>query len=83
MKTKAYQAIRRHKSQTTLADVFCGIEPGDKLEYSNQFGQTFIGTVDSLIKPSTIIMRREGWQKLGFGPELLNADDYYLESVLR
>lgn len=83
MTGEADRAIRRFKSQTTLADVFLGLEPGDRLEYSNQFGQTFVGTVANLIGTGTIVITRPEWQALGFGPEVLSGADYWLESVLR
>lgn len=82
MTDRADKAIRRFKSQTTLADVLVGLEPGDRLEYSNSFGQTFVGTVDRITADGKIVMRREEWKSLGFGPECLNPADYWLESVL-
>lgn len=75
-------AARKSVSKPTLADVFCGLEPGDRLEYSNQHGQTFIGTVQSLHGEDVVVMLREEWQALGFGPERLIAGNYWLESVL-
>ena len=77
MTAQGENAIRRRKSQTTLADVFCGLEPGDRLEYSDCYGQIFVGTVESLHGPDIIVMR----QSLGL--ERLKAADYYLETVLR
>lgn len=66
----------------TLLDVLCGLEPGDRIEYSNRYGQTFQGTVERVITPDAIIMLRAEWQAAGFGTELLKADQYQLEKVL-
>ena len=71
-------------SSVTLADVLCGLEPGDRLQYSNSFGQVMVGTVDRVcVDKGLVVVRREEWQRLGFGQECLWAADYQLERVLR
>lgn len=64
---------------TTLADVLCGMEPGDKLQYANRYGQVFKGRViEARLESGEVLMDREEWRQLGFGPELIKAADYAL-----
>lgn len=76
MMPSAEKAMRRWMSQTTLADVLCGLEPHDVIElWSSTTNQTRIVRVLA-IGPEYIVARTDD------GPETIHVEGQYLQSCL-